>query len=291
MECMQKHSALMGDWHCDGPDVWQTLCTTGGFEPPPPPPAPTNARNMTVYSSAASVEVFVNGASLGKKPLPVQTRTVNATVFNTWAEYDDVTWKPGNLTAVAYDGEGAAVAVDTRLTCGAAAKLVLSIDSPSPQTGTGSALLADGQDAALIRASVVDSLGNVVHNADDAITFAVKSGSGRLVGTHSGRQDSHGRADSATVHAYHGLARAVVTTTSVAALPAAERALLAQIDLDSDRSGLLGAEAEPPVDIVVEATAPGLGTAEVSVRVSTDQAADGVLAVAAASAGKTVLFD
>jgi hypothetical protein len=138
------------------------------------------------------------------------------------------------------------------------------LDSPSPLTGTGNALLADGQDAALVRASVVDALGNVVHNSADSVTFAVKSGSGRLVGTHNGRVDSHQSASLPTVAAYHGLARAIVTTSSVAALPAAERSLLAEIDLDSDIDGLdgtvVGADG-PGGAIIVEASSPGLGTA------------------------------
>lgn len=172
------------------------------------------------------------------------------------------------------------------LTCGTAAKIALSLDSPSPRSGTGTALLADGQDAALVRASAVDSLGNVVHDSADEITFKIMSGSGRLAGTHNGRQDSHGAANAPLVKAYHGLARAIVMSTSVAALPACERALLAQIDLDIDVAGLLG---DAPETIVLQATAPGLGSVAISVPVSNDPA-DGVLAVAAASAGKAVHF-
>ena len=48
-------------------------------------------------------------------------------------------YAPGNLTAVAYDASGAAAARDTRLTSGEATKIELTIDVPSPLTGTGSA--------------------------------------------------------------------------------------------------------------------------------------------------------
>ena len=148
-------------------------------------------------------------------------------MVQSWAEWDSVAWHAGNATAIARNAVGEIVAVDTRLTCGAAAKIVLSLDAPSPLTGTGAALLADGADAALVRASVVDSAGNVVHDASSPISFSVKSGSGRLVGTHNGQVNSHESSAQPTVAAYHGLARAVVMTTSVAALPAFERELLA----------------------------------------------------------------
>ena len=46
-----------------------------------------------------------------------------------------------------------------------ATKLELGIDAPSVATGTGTALLLDGQDAALVRAAVVDAEGRVMHLA------------------------------------------------------------------------------------------------------------------------------
>lgn len=38
-----------------------------------------------------------------------------------------------------------------RLTGGAAASIVLSLDAPSPKTGTGTALVADGEDVVMMR--------------------------------------------------------------------------------------------------------------------------------------------
>ena len=63
------------------------------------------------------------------------------------------------------------------MTAGAATKLQLTIDVPSPLTGTGQALLLDGQDAGLIRCSIVDDNGIVVNEANDLITFEIVSGS------------------------------------------------------------------------------------------------------------------
>ena len=101
MQCVSKNSAKMGAWRCDGAEVWATLCRTGGVKPPPAPPTPTGDRNMTVYTAAASVELVVNGQSLGRREMPTQTRSVNATVVQTWAEWDLVKWEPGNATAIA----------------------------------------------------------------------------------------------------------------------------------------------------------------------------------------------
>lgn len=193
----------------------------------------------------------------------------------------------GNVTCIGRDRAGKVVAVDTRFTSGIAAAIVLSLDAPSALTGTGTALLADGQDAALVRATVVDVAGHTVHDASDVIAFAVASGDGRVVGTHNGRVDSHGRSDSNHVAAYHGLARGVVMVTSAAALSAAERALLGQIDAHTQLVGLDGVLNSG--EIVVEATAYGLPTARLSIPVSTS-AEHGVLAVAAAAAGKPVHF-
>ena len=86
--------------------------------------------------------------------------------------------------------------------------------------------------------------------------------------------------------------RAIVRVTSVAGRDAAERALLAQVDV----RGPLAARAAPPLvevadePIVVEASTPGLPAARVSIPTSSDAATAGVLAAAAAAAGKPVDF-
>ena len=84
-------------------------------------------------------------------------------------------------------------------------------------------------------------------------------------------------------------------TTSVAALPASERELLAAIDLDSTVTGLTDgdrpeAAAADAAGIVVQVSSPGLGVVELTIPVSTDADADSVLAVAASAAGQNVEF-
>ena len=65
------------------------------------------------------------------------------------------------------------------LTCLQAAKLLVSLDAPSANTGTGGAVVLDGQDAALVRATVVDANGRKMHMAANnvsrsCITFDVQ---------------------------------------------------------------------------------------------------------------------
>jgi hypothetical protein len=94
-----------------------------------------------------------------------------------------------------------------RYTNGKAAKLALSLDCPSKITGTGEALLLDGQDAALVRASVLDSAGRVMHLATNIITFQVISGPGIVQGTGNGDPHCHEPNNAPWHSAYHGLVR------------------------------------------------------------------------------------
>lgn len=68
-----------------------------------------------------------------------------------------------------------------RTTAGEAAAIVLSVDCPSPVTGTGDALLLDGQDAGLVRATIVDSNGHFVAHGSNNISFSIVSGPGRIM--------------------------------------------------------------------------------------------------------------
>lgn len=192
----------------------------------------------------------------------------------------------GNLTAVGYDASGAVVATYTLLSAGAPAALRLSLDAPSPHTGTGNALVADGEDTAMVRAEVVDANGVMVPGAANNITFTVTSGgNGRIWATHNGDPASQVHAGSPWHPAYHGLARAFVRSSVDAATPAWHRRLLAQIDADtaasnvrvvpppphnsgSDRAVHASAAAVAP--IVVQASSPGLSTATLSIPVTTD---------------------
>ena len=243
-------------------------------------------RAIHAYTSAPSVELFVNGASQGARAV---TRMRDAP--GSYAEWTAVPWAAGNLTAVATAADGAVVATDARFTNGAPAALALRVDAPSALTGTGGALLLDGQDAALLRASVLDGAGRVMHlDSSTNVSFRVLAGPGVVQGTHNGDARAHARNDAPWRTAYHGLVRAVVRVTSVAARDRAERALLALIDAHGPMAAGSGPAADDVSDIVVEASAPGFAPVNVTIPVSTDAATAGVMAVAAATAGKPVDF-
>ena len=87
------------------------------------------------------VELFFDGVSVA--PGAQSNGWANWTQWNA----DDIAnpFRPGNLTAVGYNAAGETVASDTYVTPGEPAKLSLTVDVPSPTTGTGSALVLDGK--------------------------------------------------------------------------------------------------------------------------------------------------
>ena len=262
---------------------------------------PSTKGNMTraihVYTSARWVELYANGVSQGVRPVRPMVEGPGS-----YAEWTAVPWHAGNLTAVARasgtPGAGRALATAVMHTNGVATALALGIDAPHALTGTGSAVVLDGHDAALIRASVVDEHGRVMHLATHNVSFRIVSGPAFVQGTGNG--DPHARGNNAAPGhpAYHGLVRAVIRVTSVAARPAGERALLGRVDRDGPmaplgarRAGDHVAHALATGDIVVEASSPGLASVRITIPTSTDAAADGVYASAIKYAGEEVVFE
>ena len=80
------------------------------------------------------------------------TATTNAVPFFGFATCASVAFEPGNLTAKGHDTSGTRLATHSTFTSAAATHIRLSVDAPSLDTGAGSALVADGQDVALVRA-------------------------------------------------------------------------------------------------------------------------------------------
>lgn len=228
---------------------------------------------VAVYSNLPFVELFLNGRSLGRKRM----------AWAAWVQWEPE-FVPGNLTAVAYDEEGLAKAVHSSITPGPAAALSLSIDAPSAATGTGEALLLDGQDAGMLRASVLDANGNLCSGLESYnITFRVLAGPGRVVGVGNGSPTSHERNRASWRTTYHGLARAIIQITLNAAT--ADRARLLEIDADPQRTtAVLLDGTKAPSEIIVEATTAGLPPVRVSIPVSTDVQRHSVNAAAARNA-------
>ena len=238
-----------------------------------------------VYTNAHSVELFINDASQG--------RQLNDEWMG-WLDWNVSAWVAGNVSAVAYDAQGNVVAVDTRITASQPAKLVLTLDAPHENSGTGNKVLLDGHDVALVRATIVDAQGNPALNANHNITFNVQSGPGRVLGVGNGEPTDHSPNQVNWRLAYQSLARAVVKVTVDASHDQDIRALIREIDVETGKSTVQVADPSVPYDmqpIVVSASAPGLGSATLEIQVSSDEAQDGVLAVARASLHLPISLD
>ncbi|MFD7818418.1 glycoside hydrolase family 2 TIM barrel-domain containing protein [Streptomyces sp. NPDC059785] len=188
---------------------------------------PGDTVEVWAYANVDTVELFLNGRSLGVRRFDTKKTTDGrAYLETTEATGDDktvttgdypgsytspngsagklhLTWKvpyaPGELKAVARRG-GRTVATDVLRTAGDPHALRLTPDRTS--------LPADGRALCFVTAEVVDAHGVVVPGAEHSISFAVAGGS--LAGLDNGRQESAERYQASTRTAFHGKALAVV---------------------------------------------------------------------------------
>ncbi|KUO18228.1 glycoside hydrolase family 2 TIM barrel-domain containing protein [Streptomyces dysideae] len=179
------------------------------------------------YSNVDTVELFLNGRSLGTRTFDTKKTTDGRTYLETTeATGDDktftdgpypgsytspngsagklhLTWKvpfaPGELKAVARSG-GKVVATDVLRTAGEPKAVRLTADRKS--------LGADGRSLAFVTAEIVDARGVVVPDAQHLISFEVKGGS--LAGLDNGREESAERYHASTRTAFGGKALAIV---------------------------------------------------------------------------------
>jgi hypothetical protein len=195
-----------------------------------------------------------------------------------------------NATLVALDEHFRPVAVHTVIapSSSAPASVGLSLDVPSPLTGTGSALLLDGRDVALVRASLLDASGALisVSAANTNITFRILSGPGRLIGIGNGDRDSHQQQQGDTSLTYGGLARAIVQASVDCTSAGRHYAIAIDSDGGNARTTVVPENQPCPVGpIVLQAIAEGLPSSTISIPVSGNVDVDSVLAVAAANVG------
>ena len=148
-----------------------------------------------VFTSGDEAELFLNGKSLGRqrKQPGVWDRAYRL-------RWDDVTYAPGTLEAVAYkDGkEWARACVKT---AGAAAKLAAEAERET--------LAADGEDLCFVNVSVRDAEGQLVPRAKMRIDFAVE-GPGEIVATDNGDETDFEDFRKPTRRAFNGWAQAIV---------------------------------------------------------------------------------
>ncbi|MEU1804560.1 glycoside hydrolase family 2 TIM barrel-domain containing protein [Streptomyces sp. NPDC019937] len=190
---------------------------------------PGETVEVWAYANVDTVELFLNGHSLGIRRFDTKKTTDGRTYLETTeATGDDktvtsgpypgsytspngsagklhLTWKvpyaPGELKAVARR-DGRAVATDILRTAGRPHAIRLTPDRTTAN--------ADGRSLCFITAEVVDTHGVVVPNADHLISFHVTGGT--LAGVDNGRQESAERYQASTRTAYHGKALAIIRT-------------------------------------------------------------------------------
>jgi beta-galactosidase len=141
------------------------------------------------YCNQESVELFLNGASLG-------SQAVKKNGHLAWK----VKYAPGTLEARASKG-GRVVLSDKRETAGPAAKIIAAADRTK--------IAADGQDLTVINVTVVDAQGRPVPMADNMVTFAV-NGPGTVIGVGNGDPSCHEPDKASQRSAFNGLCMAIV---------------------------------------------------------------------------------
>ena len=170
---------------------------------------------VTCYTNCDTVELFLNGKSVGLKGyefprLGMEGRYGNlpgrARVPRTTADLHlewDVPYEPGTLRAVGTK-DGKAVATVEVATTGAPAAVNLLVDRPR--------IAADRRDVAHVTVEILDAQGRAVPDADSEIAFAL-DGEGKLIGVDNGDPQSHDSYQAARRRAFNGLCLAIVQST------------------------------------------------------------------------------
>ena len=143
------------------------------------------------YSNCESVELFLNGKSLGEKKFS-DTKDLHLA----WK----VPYAAGTLKAIAKNN-GKIVCTDEVQTTGAPARIVLKPDRTK--------INADGEDLSNITIEIVDKDGHVCPNADNLVKFKIE-GEGLLAGVGNGNSVSHEYFRANERKAFHGLCLAVI---------------------------------------------------------------------------------
>jgi beta-galactosidase len=187
--------------------------TWPGFEGKPIP--------VVVYTNADSVELFINGQSLGVKNFPADTEKVLSPPVSSDKKADPFTqqfdpngkrepslhlawsvlYAPGILKAVAKKN-GQVVATDEVHTAGAPAALTLTPDR--------SQIIANGQDLSFIKVTVLDKDGNVCPDAANEVEFKMEGAAAELAGLGDGDPTNHEPFQGTRHKTFHGLALAVL---------------------------------------------------------------------------------
>jgi beta-galactosidase len=180
-----------------------------------------------VYANVATVELQLNGKSLGTKSFDVKTTTFGRSYLETTEPTGDdynypsgsytspngstgklhLTWtvpfQQGTLTAIATDG-GRVVARDEIRTARAPRALSLTADKQ--------VIAADGTSLAFLAVEVTDQAGVLVPGASNLIQFGL-AGPGTLDGVDNGQQENAQSYRASSVPAFNGRALGIIRST------------------------------------------------------------------------------
>jgi beta-galactosidase len=126
---------------------------------------------VEAFSNCKQVELFLNGASLGKQTLKPNSKL-------SW----QVKYAPGTLSAKGFDAAGKVIAETKVETTGAAAQIQLTPDRTT--------INADGADVSVFTVSAEDAQGRGVPVAQNKINFSV-AGAGSIIGVGNGDPSCH----------------------------------------------------------------------------------------------------
>jgi beta-galactosidase len=145
-----------------------------------------------VHSNLDSVELFVNGASVGSQKVQPLTHLE-------WK----VKYMPGSIEARGTK-DGKVVLTEKRETTGKPASIKLTADRTT--------INADGEDVVVLRIEALDSDGRHVPTADDLIDFNI-TGAGALLGVGNGDPNCHESDKEPKRSLFNGLAQLIVQST------------------------------------------------------------------------------
>ena len=130
-------------------------------------------QDVDAWSNCPKVELFLNGVSKG-------TVVPNEKLRCTWKA---IPWESGTLKVVGMDNAGRPACTDLRATAGAPRHILLTVEPPTTKpSGEIFRITANGSDAVLVTAQVVDANGVWCPLADNNIRFTV-TGAGTYRGS------------------------------------------------------------------------------------------------------------
>ncbi len=165
--------------------------------------------DVRACSTGASVELFLNGKSLGRKFI---NHTDGKELIPTWK----VPFEKGEILAISYDETGKELARDRHVTFGDSVKPVIHVEQGAKyslvkndfQNEASLVIEPDGRELYFVDISMSDKDGNIVENAMDYVFVNVKNG--KLKGMDNGDSTDYDSYQSASRKLFNGKLLAII---------------------------------------------------------------------------------